>query len=132
MMYACSQPDNPIFEALTLLIGALSIGCRKVERGYFDSERSVVALEDEIGRFGFQWLTSRNLGKGRSQRLKIVPLAVLIRHGELSCCLTGTLQLRARCPAGAPGAGSVKEHEQAHKWNVFPTWLSRPSAARAG
>jgi len=88
MMYAFRHLDNPILEALTLLVGALSIGCRKVERGYFDSERSVVALEDEIGRFGFQWLTSRNLGKGRSQRLEIVPLAVLVRHGEPSCCLT--------------------------------------------
>ena len=48
-----------------------------------------------------------------------------------SSCLTGALQLRARRPPGALTAGKVIDHEQAHKWNLFPTWLSRPAAASA-
>jgi hypothetical protein len=47
------------------------------------------------------------------------------------CCLTPALQLRARHKTGAAEQGQVTDKRRGHKWNVFFTWLSRPSAASA-
>src|SRR6266496_2436837 len=50
-----------------------------------------------------------------------------IRRG----CLTDRASAAGATPAGAAASGWGSGHEQAHKWNVFPTWLSRPAAASA-
>ena len=48
-----------------------------------------------------------------------VPLSVLKRR------LTNRASAAGAMPQGAPPAGLFTHHEQTHKWNVFPTWLSR-------
>src|SRR2546428_10559065 len=42
--------------------------------------------------------------------------------------LTDGASAAGATPAGAAAAGWGSVHEEAHKWNVFPTWVSRPSA----
>ena len=61
MVYALRQLDDLVLKALTFLIGPFSLRGGQVERGYFDSERSARTLEDEIGRLGLEWLTSREI-----------------------------------------------------------------------
>jgi len=61
VVYALSQLNNAILKALTFLIGPLSRRRWKVECSYFDSEHTVRVPKDEIGRFGFERLTSRKI-----------------------------------------------------------------------
>src|SRR2546429_394751 len=47
---------------------------------------------------------------------------------SVTSVLTDGASAAGATPAGAAAAGWGSVHEEAHKWNVFPTWVSRPSA----
>jgi hypothetical protein len=80
MVETLGESDDPVLQALLLLMRTLPRGRLQMEAGEFNPEPLVLRVQEKVRGFRFEGFPLRNFRQRGAQCLEVVPLARLVRH----------------------------------------------------